>query len=180
VGTSDVENIELPIIPPATLRGQIQYDDDTGPHPNTSQITLTSMGLEHEGFGATSGTNFCSCIPRPETKFSTSSSWATAAEMTPFQLRNSIADLLLHSRGGSSILLLIEDLHWADPSTMDVLDSLVARQANLPAFLVCTIRSGAAVNWSNVPLKYRLMALSSSKRFSLIDIVWRFRGCGLL
>src|SRR5205814_7442876 len=32
-----------------------------------------------------------------------------------------LADLLLSSPGGEPTLLLIEDVHWADPSTLDLL-----------------------------------------------------------
>jgi len=51
-----------------------------------------------------------------------------------------VAELLLHSVGGSPVLLLIEDLHWADPSTLDLLGEIVARQASLPVLMVCTTR----------------------------------------
>jgi predicted ATPase len=35
---------------------------------------------------------------------------------------------------------LIEDLHWADPSTVDLLREMVATQASQPVLLVCTTR----------------------------------------
>ncbi|HXA51773.1 MAG TPA: adenylate/guanylate cyclase domain-containing protein [Candidatus Acidoferrum sp.] len=51
-----------------------------------------------------------------------------------------LTGLLLHPVAGSPVLLSIEDLHWADPSTVDLLAEMVARQASLPALLVCTAR----------------------------------------
>ena len=60
--------------------------------------------------------------------------------------RQSIADLLLHPRG-SPVLILIEDLHWADPSTLDVLVEIVTRQGDVPALMVCTTRPGSATPW---------------------------------
>ena len=61
-----------------------------------------------------------------------------------------LAELLLHSVGGSPILLLIEDLHWADPTTLDLVGELVARQATAPLLLVCTTRPElTAPGWSS-------------------------------
>ena len=62
-----------------------------------------------------------------------------------------IADLLLHSVGGSPVLLLIEDLHWADPSTLDLLGEIVARQSNLPVLMVCTARPEFSAAWLDRP-----------------------------
>ncbi len=58
-----------------------------------------------------------------------------------------LADLLLKSPGGSPVLLLIEDLHWADPSTLHLVSALVARQVSSPLLLVCTTRPGTSVAW---------------------------------
>lgn len=44
-------------------------------------------------------------------------------------------------------VLLVEDLHWADPSTFAVLDALVARIARTPLLVVTTQRPEAAVRW---------------------------------
>lgn len=65
-------------------------------------------------------------------------------EMEPAKRRQRmlavLADLLLHAVGGLPVLLLIEDLHWADPSTIDLLGEIVARLSNRPALVVCTTR----------------------------------------
>lgn len=62
-----------------------------------------------------------------------------------------VADLLLHSVGGSPVLILIEDVHWADPSTLDLLGEIVERQANLPAPMVCTTRPEFTAPWLSRP-----------------------------
>jgi len=62
-----------------------------------------------------------------------------------------LASLLLHSVGGSPILLLIEDLHWADPSTLDLLTLMVANQQTLPVLVVCTARPGFQADWLDRP-----------------------------
>ncbi len=38
------------------------------------------------------------------------------------------------------ILLLLEDAHWADPTTLDLLDRLIAQLTSIPALLVVTAR----------------------------------------
>jgi predicted ATPase len=72
-------------------------------------------------------------------------------EMSPARRRQwtieTLADLLLHSAAGSPVLLVIEDLHWADPSTLDLLGEIVARQANVPALVVGTTRHELSAPW---------------------------------
>ncbi|QYN32330.1 AAA family ATPase [Pseudonocardia sp. DSM 110487] len=46
-------------------------------------------------------------------------------------------------QGGGTTALVVEDLHWADDATLDVLGYLARRIADLPAVLVVTIREGA-------------------------------------
>jgi ATP/maltotriose-dependent transcriptional regulator MalT len=45
--------------------------------------------------------------------------------------------------GPAPTVLVVEDLHWADDATLDVLGFLARRIADLPAVLVVTIRDGA-------------------------------------
>ncbi|MEO8333504.1 MAG: adenylate/guanylate cyclase domain-containing protein [bacterium] len=58
-----------------------------------------------------------------------------------------LADLLLHAPAGAPVLLLVEDLHWADPSTLELVAALVARQGSSPLLMVCTTRPGGSVSW---------------------------------
>ncbi|MEO5818041.1 MAG: adenylate/guanylate cyclase domain-containing protein [Gemmatimonadaceae bacterium] len=58
-----------------------------------------------------------------------------------------LADLVLHAPAGAPVLLLVEDLHWADPSTLELVASLVARQATQPLLMVCTTRPVGSVSW---------------------------------
>jgi len=88
-------------------------------------------------------------------------------------LTETVAELFLHSAGGSPILLLIEDLHWADPSTLDLLGEIVARQTNLPVLLVGTARPEFAVPWRQQS-NYReihVESLSSNDTRSLVTRV---------
>jgi predicted ATPase len=45
--------------------------------------------------------------------------------------------------------MLFEDIHWADPTTLEVMDLLVHRVRNLPLLIVVTHRSEFASRWSH-------------------------------
>ena len=84
-----------------------------------------------------------------------------------------IADLLLHSVTGSPVLLLVEDLHWADPSTLDLLREMVARLSGLPVLMVCTTRPDFSPPWLGDPhcLEIRVAALTADDTRALIGRV---------
>ncbi len=54
---------------------------------------------------------------------------------------------LLVSAGGAPLLLAIEDLQWADPSTLDVVDLVAGRIATMPAMLLATARPEFTAQW---------------------------------
>lgn len=62
-----------------------------------------------------------------------------------------LAELLSRSVGGSPVLLLFEDLHWADPSTLDLVGEMLARLENLPVMVVCTARPEFTAPWTGDP-----------------------------
>ena len=45
------------------------------------------------------------------------------------------------------MLLLVEDLHWADPSTLELVGALVARAKDVSLLMVCTTRPQLSVSW---------------------------------
>jgi class 3 adenylate cyclase/tetratricopeptide (TPR) repeat protein len=47
------------------------------------------------------------------------------------------------------VLLMFEDLHWADPSTLELLDRLVGQVESLPVLVLLTARSGLGAAWSD-------------------------------
>lgn len=58
----------------------------------------------------------------------------------------------VESRAGHApVLLLVEDVHWADPSSCELLDRIVARVAGLPVLMVVTFRSGFQPSWVGSP-----------------------------
>jgi class 3 adenylate cyclase/predicted ATPase len=46
------------------------------------------------------------------------------------------------------LLLLIEDLHWSDPSTLELIDLTIERISQLPALLILTFRPEFRPHWS--------------------------------
>jgi len=54
---------------------------------------------------------------------------------------------LLRSVGGSGTLLLLEDLHWADPDTVALLDSLGGAVSTSPIIVAATVRDDSPGSW---------------------------------
>jgi class 3 adenylate cyclase/predicted ATPase len=68
------------------------------------------------------------------------------------QRRRLIANLAGWLTGGArtqALLLLVEDAHWADPSTLDLLRVLAEQGAAVPLMLLVTIRPEFRVPWSH-------------------------------
>lgn len=61
-----------------------------------------------------------------------------------------VALMLALTRQGPT-LVVVEDLHWADPSTLDTLDALVGGVHEAPILMVVTQRPEAALRWSDHP-----------------------------
>jgi DNA-binding response OmpR family regulator/class 3 adenylate cyclase/predicted ATPase len=56
--------------------------------------------------------------------------------------------LLIARTRTEPVLMLFEDAHWADPSSLELLDGLVERLAELPILLVISYRSEFAAPWT--------------------------------
>jgi class 3 adenylate cyclase/tetratricopeptide (TPR) repeat protein len=67
-------------------------------------------------------------------------------------------------------LLIVEDVHWADPTTLETLDALFARVASLPLLVVLTHRPDFVERWSEQPYvsKLDLTRLSRSQSEALV------------
>jgi tetratricopeptide (TPR) repeat protein len=69
-----------------------------------------------------------------------------------------VATLILALRKGAPVLLCIEDLHWADPTTLEFVGSLLDQFTDRPALLVATTRPDAQLALAEDP-RTRLVAL---------------------
>jgi len=60
-----------------------------------------------------------------------------------------LVELLLPPREGLPTLIVLEDLHWVDPSTLDLLKQLMARLSERPALLLMTARPAFEAPWAS-------------------------------
>ena len=60
---------------------------------------------------------------------------------------HALASLLVGDAGRHPLLLLVEDVHWADPSTVELLERIIARLDELPVLLVLTFRNDFEAPW---------------------------------
>ncbi len=66
------------------------------------------------------------------------------------ETRRLLAELILRLAEQHHRLVVFEDLHWADPSSLDVVDQLTLGLANHPALVLCSHRPGFEHAWSEV------------------------------
>ena len=67
------------------------------------------------------------------------------------------------------VLLVFEDLHWVDPTTLELIDWIVKRIGNLPIFMLMTARPSFQVPWTRDECgAIRLDRLSDREATSLI------------
>ncbi len=72
-------------------------------------------------------------------------------ELSPQRRKQRTIGLLIErlarlARGGP-LIVQIEDIHWTDPSTLEVLDAIVARVQDLPVLVVMTCRPDFEPRW---------------------------------
>jgi AAA ATPase-like protein len=71
-------------------------------------------------------------------------------ELPPAQMRRhlfqSVSDAMGRAAQTRSLLYIVEDLHWADESTLSLLIHLANRVAQLPVVIIATYRSGYSEN----------------------------------
>jgi len=78
-----------------------------------------------------------------------------AVAVSPQQKREMTLTALLDQLDGvaarSPVLIVIEDVHWIDPTSLDLLDRLVTRAANLAVLLIVTFRPEFQPTWVGQP-----------------------------
>lgn len=78
-----------------------------------------------------------------------------ASAVSPQQKREMTFTALLDQLDGvaarSPVLIVFEDVHWIDPTSLDLLDRMVARAVTLPVLLVLTFRPELQPAWVGQP-----------------------------
>jgi DNA-binding winged helix-turn-helix (wHTH) protein/class 3 adenylate cyclase/predicted ATPase len=74
---------------------------------------------------------------------------ALAPEAQRRRLQHICCQVLLQQAADAPLCLLVEDGHWLDPSSQEILDLLVAALARRPILLLCTARPGLRHAWTD-------------------------------
>ena len=72
-------------------------------------------------------------------------------------------------------VLAFEDLHWADPTSLDLLCSLAERGAHAPLFIIATARPEFRPPWS-LRSHHRVISLSPLDRADVARMVGELAG----
>jgi predicted ATPase len=72
------------------------------------------------------------------------------------QLQHMCQRVILQQAAGAPLCLLIEDGHWLDSGSRELLDLLVMSLVRLPIFLLVTARPGFRHTWDDLTYFHRL------------------------
>jgi len=106
-------------------------------------------------------------MPRP-----TSATFPDAQELRR-KTRDLVAQLLTSPARGDAGLILVEDLHWADSSTIEVVEHISRRINGAPILLVITSRTATVRSGWVMSRRIQLQRLVDNDCRSLADIVVR-------
>jgi class 3 adenylate cyclase/predicted ATPase len=102
---------------------------------------------------------------------------ASVHRLTPQQKKERTFGTLVRQLGKlahqAPAFMLFEDAHWADPSSLELLDRIVERVAHLPALLVITFRPEYLPPWAGLPhvTSLTLTRLSQSEGAALVESI---------
>ncbi|NNE52098.1 MAG: AAA family ATPase [Sulfitobacter sp.] len=68
-------------------------------------------------------------------------------DMIGARIRQVLIDLIEYSCAQSPMVLVIEDLHWADPGTVQLLETLIEEPRDWPLMIIGTFRPGFRQEW---------------------------------
>jgi class 3 adenylate cyclase/predicted ATPase len=104
-------------------------------------------------------------------------------ELTPVAVREktfgAIEDLVIRAAAAGATVLVVEDVHWIDPSSASLLERLVDRMPALRALLVVTARPEFTAAWTRLPHVTHL-TLNHLARRETAELVAHVAGAGVL
>ncbi|MFT5504884.1 MAG: class 3 adenylate cyclase, partial [Gammaproteobacteria bacterium] len=81
-------------------------------------------------------------------------------DISPIQLKDQTLQILVRQLEGLSknqpVLMVFEDLHWADPTTLELLDLIVDKVAQIPVMLLATHRPDFKPPWTGEAQVYSI------------------------
>jgi class 3 adenylate cyclase/predicted ATPase len=100
----------------------------------------------------------------------------TVLTITPQRQKQRIIELLvailLHRSELQPVLFILEDLHWADPSTLEMLDKLLERTDHHNILVILSYRPQFVPYWANTD-KIQIIELSGLPRKNAEEIILR-------
>ncbi|WP_299637423.1 adenylate/guanylate cyclase domain-containing protein [uncultured Ruegeria sp.] len=91
--------------------------------------------------------------------------------LSPVQLRRAIIrcliDQVLLMSAQHPIIIVIEDIHWADPSTLELLQDMISEAAKAPIMLLLTYRPEFQADWSDCDYFREIVLSRVGRRQSL-------------
>jgi class 3 adenylate cyclase len=99
------------------------------------------------------------------------------AELAPSRKRDFLFEMLLSGMVRVSrqrpIIVLVEDIHWLDPTSSELLDQVISRAKSLPILLVLTSRPSGQAAWIDAPhvFKITLGPIDSTGAMRLVDAI---------
>ena len=99
---------------------------------------------------------------------------SSAIALAPLDVRaatlNILEALLITNGANHPTLLVVEDLHWASPTTLDFLTRIVATIRSMPVLAIFTFRTGFEPPWTDEAgvLELELSALSADEVSALV------------
>ncbi|RZI42957.1 hypothetical protein EGT07_08845 [Herbaspirillum sp. HC18] len=79
--------------------------------------------------------------------------------------------MFTHSVAQQPLLLIVEDIHWADPSTSELLERLLDESRSTPLFVLLTTRPEFSPGWQDKVMQIDLPPLSDKDAAALIGMV---------
>ena len=124
--------------------GRLRYggaDESDGQKLADLENTLRLIGLDAAEYAPLLAPLFDVALPEDR-----------AAKFAPEELRRrqlaAMTALFLAGARSQPVVLAFEDLHWADPTSLDLLRALVERSAQAPLLIVATTRPEFRPDWS--------------------------------
>lgn len=121
----------------ALLRQQLEAAPGATPDDQRDQLHEALQAAGCDGPAVTP--IFCSWLSLPLAAGQQASQASPA--MQKALLLQSTARWLLHMAASAPLLLVVEDVHWADPTSIEFLEQLIAQLADQPVLLLLTARS---------------------------------------